>query len=204
MLKVMIVEDQMMLRDSLTNAINAQEDMEVVVSFASALDCLDVIGKLDIDVCLLDVCTEGDASGIVACKQIKEKSPDTCVVIMTGMPEVTFVEQAKEAGANGFLYKNLGTDELLDSLRHAAAGETIFPSESQGDLRLLSLTDEEIDILRLVCETKSRKEIAAELYMSEGTVKRRISDILDKTGFDSILKLAVYAVSGGYIVPKIH
>ena len=60
----------------------------------------------------------------------------------------------------------------------------------------------EISILRLVCEAKTRKEIAAELYLSEGTVKRHISEILAKTGYDSILRLAVHAVSQGLIVPK--
>ena len=68
---------------------------------------------------------------------------------------------------------------------------------------LEELDDEEIQILRLVCENKSRKEIANELFLSEGTVKRRISGILAKTGYDSIMKLAVHAVSDGYIVPKL-
>lgn len=68
----------------------------------------------------------------------------------------------------------------------------------------MPLNDEEIAILRLVCETKTRKEIAEELYLSEGTVKRHISEMLAKTGYDSILKLAVHAVSSGYIVPSLN
>jgi len=66
-----------------------------------------------------------------------------------------------------------------------------------------ALTEVEISILRLVCEAKTRKEIAAELYMSEGTVKRRIGEILAKTGYDNILRLAVHAVAEGNIVPGI-
>ena len=62
----------------------------------------------------------------------------------------------------------------------------------------------EVDILRLVCETKTRKEIAQELFLSEGTVKRHISEILAKTGYDNILRLAVHAVSSGLIVPKMR
>lgn len=64
------------------------------------------------------------------------------------------------------------------------------------------MTPTEINILRLVCEAKSRKEVAAELYMSESTVKRYISEILAKTGYDSILRLAVHAVSQGLIIPR--
>ena len=67
-----------------------------------------------------------------------------------------------------------------------------------------ALTDVEVDILRLVCETKTRKEIAQELFLSEGTVKRHISEILAKTGYDNILRLAVHAVSSGLIVPKMR
>ena len=67
----------------------------------------------------------------------------------------------------------------------------------------LNLTDSEVEVLRLVCEAKSRREIASELFLSEGTVKRRISEILAKTGYDSIMKLAVNAVAKGYIVPRL-
>lgn len=75
------------------------------------------------------------------------------------------------------------------------AQQSIFSDAAQ-------LTDTELAILRLVCETKTRKEIAAELYLSEGTVKRHISEILAKTGYDNILRLAVHAVSTGLIVPS--
>ena len=84
-------------------------------------------------------------------------------------------------------------------------GYTTFPRAQQGIFSgTAALSDIEIDILRLVCETKSRKEIAAELFLSEGTVKRHISDILAKTGYSNILKLAVHAVSNGYIVPRMN
>ena len=82
-------------------------------------------------------------------------------------------------------------------------GYSTFPIPKEADLAAGGLTDDEIEVLRLVCEAKSRKEIAAELFLSEGTVKRRISEILVKTGYDSIMKLAVDAVAKGYIVPRL-
>ena len=176
--------------------------MEVVASLANAADALEATRRSGATCALLDVCTENDSSGIVAARLIKDQLPGVQVVVMTGLPEITFVERAREAGEDSFVYKNVGTDELLAIIRSTMEGYSTFPLSKQ---RIIpdgvELTPVEIDILRLVCESKTRREIAAELYLSEGTVKRHISEILAKTGYDNILRLAVHAVSNGLIVP---
>ena len=93
-----------------------------------------------------------------------------------------------------------GPEELLYIVRSTMDGYSTYP-HAQDNLfsDAASLSETEINILRLVCETKTRKEIAAELYMSEGTVKRHISEILAKTGYDNVLRLAVHAVSNGLV-----
>ena len=197
MIKIVIVEDQTMLRDSLAQTIDAQPDMEVVASLADAAFALDEVEKTGATCALLDVCTENDSSGIVAARRIKESHPEVRVVIMTGMPEITFIEQARAAHVDSFVYKNVGTNDLLGIIRSTMEGYSTFSDAA-------ALTDVEVDILRLVCETKTRKEIAQELFLSEGTVKRHISEILAKTGYDNILRLAVHAVSSGLIVPKMR
>ena len=153
----------------------------------------------------MDVCTENNSNGIAAARTIKEAHATVKVVIMTGIPEITFVEQAKKASVDSFVYKNVGTNELIYILRSTMEGYATFPQQAPS---LFSgnamLTDVEMGVLRLVCKTKTRKEIAAELYMSEGAVKRHISEILAKTGYDSILRLAVHAVANGNIVPKVN
>ena len=201
MIKIVIVEDQTMLRDSLAQTIDAQPDMEVVASLADAAFALDEVEKTGATCALLDVCTENDSSGIVAARRIKESHPEVRVVIMTGMPEITFIEQARAAHVDSFVYKNVGTNDLLGIIRSTMEGYSTFPRAQQS---AAALTDVEVDILRLVCETKTRKEIAQELFLSEGTVKRHISEILAKTGYDNILRLAVHAVSSGLIVPKMR
>lgn len=124
---------------------------------------------------------------------------------MTGMPEITFIEQARAAHVDSFVYKNVGTNDLLGIIRSTMEGYSTFPRAQQSIFSdAAALTDVEVDILRLVCETKTRKEIAQELFLSEGTVKRHISEILAKTGYDNILRLAVHAVSSGLIVPKMR
>ena len=205
MIRIVIVEDQAMLRDSLSTTIGLQDDMEVASALSDAALALERVERTGANCALLDVCTENDSSGIVAAGRIKEAHPDVRVVVMTGMPEITFVEQAREAGVDSFVYKNVGTSELLSIIRSTMEGYSTFPRAQKSIFSDASaLTNVEIDILRLVCETKTRKEIAAELYLSEGTVKRHISEILSKTGYDNILRLAVHAVSSGLIIPKMH
>ncbi len=203
MISILLVEDQAMLRDSLTCTINMQSDMQVVASLGDASEALATLEKSGATCALLDVCTENDSSGIVAARKIKEAYPEARVIIMTGMPEITFVDQAREAGVDSFVYKNVGTAELLGIIRSTMEGYSTFPLAQQSIFSdAAQLSDTELDILRLVCETKTRKEIASELYLSEGTVKRHISEILAKTGYDNILRLAVHAVSTGLIVPS--
>ena len=187
MIRLMIVEDQAMLRDSLACTINTQSDMEVVASLGDAAEALEALERSGATCALLDVCTENDSSGIVAAHKIKEAHP----------------EQARTAGVDSFVYKNVGTTELLGIIRSTVEGYSTFPLAQQSIFSdATQLTDTELAILRLVCETKTRKEIATELYLSEGTVKRHISEILAKTGYDNILRLAVHAVSTGLIVPS--
>ena len=203
MIRIVLVEDQAILRESLGLAIDAQDDMETVALLSKATDALDAAKKYAPDLMLMDVCTEDDASGIAAAAQIKRAFPHIRIIVMTGVPEITFIEQARAAGADSFVYKNVSTLELLSIIRSTTEGYSTFPAAQLGDETLEALDDEEIQILRLVCENKSRREIANEMFLSEGTVKRRISTILSKTGYDSIMKLAVHAVSDGYIVPKL-
>lgn len=170
MIRVLIVEDQAILRESLARSVGDQPDMTVVSAIADASEALGVALKERPDMILMDVCTEHDSNGIVAAARIKEQLPECRVIIMTGMPEITFVDQARES---------------------------IFSGTA-------ALDDVELSILRLACEGKSRREIAAELFMSEGTIKRRISEILNKTGYDNIMRLAVRAVTEGSIVPNME
>ena len=196
MIRILIVEDQAILRESLARSVGDQPDMTVVAAIADASDALNVALKERPDMILMDVCTEYDSNGIVAAARIKEQLPECRVIIMTGMPEITFVDQ---------VYKNVGIDELFAVMRSTLAGYCTFPKPPESIFSgTAALDDVELSILRLACEGKSRREIAAELFMSEGTIKRRISEILNKTGYDNIMRLAVHAVTEGSIVPNME
>ncbi|KUG05496.1 dna-binding response regulator, luxr family [hydrocarbon metagenome] len=203
MIKILIVEDQVIMRDSLANLINGQEDMQVVGSIGSAGDALEICRVKTPDLVLMDVRTDNNENGIAAAAKIRAQYPSIRIVIMTGMPEITYMDSARRAGVDSFLYKNINSETMLATIRSTMDGYRTFPREAPSVLPgHLSFTDTEIAILRLVCEAKSRKEIARELTMSEGSVKAVITDILNKTGYDSIIKFAVFAVSKGYIMPN--
>ena len=206
MITIVIAEDQTLLSESLSIAINAQDDMEVVATYASAADACKALASGDVcaSLALLDVCTAEGSSGIEAARSIKDACPGTKVIIMTGMPDVSFVERAASAGADSFIYKNEGTAQLLGVIRSTMEGYSTFPYGNGKPQALASLlTPLELDIVRKACEAKSRKEIAAELFMSEGTAKRHISAILAKTGYDSLTRLAVRMIADGHIVPDV-
>ena len=166
MINVILVEDQAMLRESLAIAIDSQDDMHVVAALANADEALDAARTHCPDIMVMDVCTEGEASGIAAAGLIKREMPEVRIVVMTGVPEITFVEQARAAGADSFVYKNMSTSELLGVMRSTVEGYSTFPAAKPGDSVFASLDAEEIKLLRLVCENKSRREIADEMFLS--------------------------------------
>ena len=123
-IRVVVVEDQTMLRDSLVAAINRELDMEVVASLADAADVLDLDAGREIDVALLDVCTENNSSGIIAARKLREARPQVKTVIMTGMSDVTFVRQAREAGMppKSSCWTSSSSRSCISPVRRRAAG----------------------------------------------------------------------------------
>ncbi|MEA5050993.1 MAG: response regulator transcription factor [Oscillospiraceae bacterium] len=202
MVDMLMIEDQTILRESLKYALEATGEFRVVAEGADAALAPELCEKFKPALALLDICTEAGSSGIAAAKKIKRLFPAVKVVMMTGMPDISFVRQARLAGADSFVYKNVGTAELISTLRSTLEGYSVFVSKGQDALPCYAqLTDKETEILRHVCEGMSREEIAAAMQLSENTVRSYISEILSKTGYSSILKLAVFAVANGYIAP---
>ncbi len=202
MIKVLIAEDQTLLRDSLERLIDGQEDMRVVGSTANADEAFELCRKIAPDLVLMDVVTGNTANGIVAAARIRQRLPDIKTVIMTALPEITFLDTAKKAGVHSFVYKNADSKHLLYVIRSTMKGLGIYPGPADNSSLKIQFSNTEIAIIRLVCQGKGRKEIAQATSMSEGSVKAIITGILNKTGFDSIMKFAVYAVANGFVVPS--
>lgn len=206
MIRILLVEDIVMMRDALTKSINAANDMTIVETLASASKSEDICRFYSPDLALMDICTAGNESGIEAAARIKTRFPNIKVILMTAFTDMTFERRAREAGADSFIYKDIGTDELLEIIRRTMVGDSIYP-DAPRDLRfeetLAPLTDRETEVLRLLCKGKTNEEIAEELLISENTVVTHINNLRMKTGITKKAKLIAYAVAQGYIVPGI-
>ena len=202
-MRIVLVEDQVMLRELLTLFLGVQEDMEVVEVLGDASHALAAVEDNEADLVLMDICTEGGSSGLVAAHDIKAAYPECRIVLMTGTPDITHMHQAQEAGVEGFIYKDAELADLLTTLRYAHKGYTVFPSEERAKVRGMSFNDDEVRLLRLICDGCSRKQISEQLGLSQGTIKRRVGELLAKTGHENVFKLAVTAVAKGYIDPGV-
>ena len=201
MIKIVIVEDQALLSDMLRDVLSAQEDMEVlgVIDDASLAPAL--CRQLKPDLVLMDVITKNNSNGITYAAAIRNEFPEIKIVIMTGLPEITFADEARKAGVHSFMNKDRGKEHLFYVIRNTMRGNGIYPGPADALPFEVQFSEREIAVIRLVCQGKSRTDIAEELTLSDGVVKKIISEILEKTYFDSIMKFAVYAASRGLIVP---
>ena len=139
-------------------------------------------------------------------KEVKDKYHNKVKILaITGVPEITFLNTAKEYNLDGLIYKDTDSESLLFSISQVLKGYTLFPDNcmySEESEKFKELSDKEIKIIRCICEAKDRDEIAEELNITLGTLKNYISKILTKLEFDNITKLTIFCLSNGYIVPN--
>ncbi|MCL2269830.1 MAG: response regulator transcription factor [Treponema sp.] len=202
MVKIILVEDQILMRDLLEELINKQSDMEVTAVTDDASKAPELCSELKPDLILIDIVTKSGCNGLQFAKQIRDKMPDIKVIVMTSYPEITFIEEAMKIRAHSYLHKSSGTAHLLYVIRSTMKGSGIYPSPADISPFAQVFTEKELAVINYVCQGTSREEIAHHLNLSGSMVKHYITSILDKSGFDSISKFAIYAVSQGLIVPK--
>ena len=203
MKQVLIVEDHESMADAITIAFNSTQNYHICGTVSNAALCELFCEKLSPDLILMDVCTEGNASGLKATLEIKERFPNIKIIVMTAFDELSYLPRAKSAGADGFVYKSKSLHSFIETANQVMKGEKCFPEQKsipipQGEV---PLTDREMEVLRLICKHKTNKEIAEELFISENTVKYHKATMLAKTGFKKSIDLAFYMISNGWINP---
>ena len=214
MIRILAVDDQVLFRDALVKLINSQSDMEVVSTATEAKDAPSLCEKSSPDLVLMDILTDpapailsdqGGPTGIGVTSQIRQNFPDIKVIIMTGLSEISIYNAAKKAGAHSFIYKNISDEQFLSTIRNTMKGYNTFPDKLPVQQPFpVNLNDREMRVLRLFCQGKTRSEIANELDVSEALIKAIVTSLLNKTGFDSVLRLAVYMTSSGLIMPNLE
>ena len=201
--KIMIIEDQALLNNMMQKTL--ANDFEIVCSCTSAKDMLSLYQKYTPDLIITDVITKDDANGIEYAKEVKEKhGKQVKILAITGVPEITFLDNAKKNNLDGLIYKDIDSDTFLASINQILNGYTLFPDNytyNDKKEKLKNLSPKEIKIIKLLCEAKDREDIAKELNITYGTLKNCLTNILNKMEFDSISKLIIFCISNGYIVP---
>jgi len=203
MINILIVEDQAMLKDSLEYLLNNQNGMKVIAVTDDASKAPELCREQKPDLVLMDVITK-ESNGIVYAAQIRKEMPHVKIVIMTAFPEITFIEEARKAGAHSFIFKSSGNEHLLYVIRSTMRGIGYYPGPADKPPYADQLTEREIAIVRLIHQSAQRNEMIKELGISEMTLKKDINSILNKTGFDSIMDFAVYAAVNNLILPAGH
>lgn len=200
MIDILLVDDQRILLEGLKKVFEPVPDIAVCATCALAELAEEACLRYRPDLVLMDICMESRTSGIRICRRLKECFPEIRVVMMTGMSELAFVGWARDAGADSFIYKEAAGEAFLDCIRRTMAGEHVFPVIRGRDTfgaAEANLTKCELEILQLICRSKSREEIAELLGISKRTVGFHITNMLEKTGHKSVVGLAVEAAEKG-------
>ena len=208
--RLMIVDDHEVVRMGLRAALEIEEDFTVVAEAANGREAIDKARAHRPDIVLMDVRMDG-IDGIEACREIRSEMPETRVLMLTSFAEEETVVASLLAGAAGYVLKNVARSRLLESLRSVARGESLLDSKvtksvldklvgmhdkpGDGD----ELTAREREVLVLIAQGATNKEIAAKLVVSENTARNHVSHILSKLGFSRRSEAAAYAVRKGLV-----
>ncbi|MEW5828102.1 MAG: response regulator transcription factor [Chloroflexota bacterium] len=204
--RILLVDDHAIVRLGLMTLLNDQPDMEVVGEAGTAAEAVARTEQLKPDVILMDIRLPGEG-GIEAARQVSSRFPDSRVVVLTSFADDELILRAINAGAVGYVLKQVGNDELLRAIRAAASGQALLDPATTA--RLLSrvreaerkaeedafreLSDREMDVLVHLARGKTNAEIGAILNLSEKTVGNYVSNMFEKLALKNRIELAAYA-----------
>ena len=214
---VVIVDDQVLYRDGLRELIGHWPEFKVVGDVSNGKDAIDLVDRLRPDIVLMDV-QMPVMTGVEATKAITERHPDVNVVMLTVSVEEKYLLGALCNGATGYILKDTPARQLRDRLRGVVRGEaplsgivakkmiTRIASQPMNAFRVddekevvHDLTEREIEIVRLVAQGLSNEDIASQLYLSAGTVKKQLRLLMQKLSLQNRVQIAVYALRNGLV-----
>ena len=203
--RLLVVDDHEIVRQGLVALLDRREEFEVVGEAGSVAESIEMARRFQPDLVIMDVRLP-DGSGIEACREIRSELPGTRVVILTSYPDEEAVLSAIVAGASGYLLKQIRARDLVAALESVARGDSLLdPAVTEKVLErvrrlgsggtsdeIAQLTPQEQKILLLVAEGKTNKEIAAEIFLSDKTVKNYVSSILSKLNLERRAQAAAF------------
>lgn len=212
MIRLLIVDDHEMVREGLKAILVADPDFAIVGEAANADQALELIERLQPDIALVDIRLPG-TNGIELCRMANERYPGTAVIILTTFTDESLVAQCIQAGARGFIIKDIERLDLKRSIRAVARGEAAIDTKVTAPVLAQlrrsppaeptsvpdQLSAQQLVILRLVAQGLPSREIATQLYLSENTVKGYVQEILHRLGVKNRTEAVMVAVKQGWL-----
>ncbi len=202
MIRVMIVDDHAVVRGGLSKFLQVHKDLELVGEAENGKEAIRLAEQLHPDVVLMDL-KMPEMDGVAATRELRQRQPTTRVIVLTSFAEDNMVQGALQAGATGYLLKNVSVSELANAIRAAHAGRMTLSSEATEALVHAAahpivpadeLTEREREVLALMVDGLSNQEIADRLFLSLGTVKFHAGNIYSKLGVDSRVAAVTMAI----------
>ena len=216
MIRVLIADDQALVRDGFGMILDAQPDMEVVGQASDGREAVEMARALTPDVVLMDI-RMPEVDGVEATRRLVADPTSPRILMLTTFDQNEYVYDAMKAGASGFLLKDVRRDELVNAVRSVAAGDALLASSLTRRFiedfvrrpppgaapvgALAELTDREAEVVRLVARGLSNAEIAERMVVSEATVKTHVARVLSKLGLRDRTQVVVMAYETGFVRP---
>ena len=201
MIRVLLADDQSLVRGALAALLDLEPDLEVVSQVGSGSEVVQAARQHSVDVCLLDIEMPG-MNGIEAAAAVRAQLPGTRSLIVTTFGRPGYVRRALEAGASGFVVKDTPARLLADAVRKVHAGLRVVDPDLATESLLAGqnpLTEREADILRLARDGSTVASMAARAHLSQGTVRNHLSSVIGKTGASTRAKAACTAEENGWL-----
>ncbi len=205
-INILITDDDKIVRDSMKIILSMDKDINVLGTSSNGDEAFEFCRHNNVDIVLMDI-RMPICDGVLGTKKIKEAFPNTKIIILTTFNDDEYIVQALKNGASGYLLKNISPDKIIENIKIVHSGNMIIHSDvatkigellNVEDKRSYSnLKDNEIEIMKLISDGYTNKEIAEKIYLSEGTVKNKISDILRKLDLRDRTQIAIYYLKGG-------
>jgi DNA-binding NarL/FixJ family response regulator len=207
--RVLLADDHCMVREGLRLFLESDPELKVVAEAGDGCEALALARQLHPDIVLMDILMPA-MDGITATAMIREECPDTEILVLTSVLERGTVVQAIKAGAVGYLLKDIQANDLCHAVKAAAVGQVQMSSQVLACLMregqffgpAKNLTEREADVLHLLAQGHSNKDIARHLHITEDTVKSHVRHILSKLGVQSRTQAALYALRLGWVLPE--
>ena len=214
-IRVLIVDDQQLVRDGIKALLEIKDDFSIIGTAANGQEAIDILKNTPADIILMDIRMPG-MGGIEATREIRKKDTGIRIIMLTTFNNDDYIVKAIQAGANGYLLKDIPKDDLAEAIRLSYRGVSQFSSDTIGMLvehdllrdadssdepaeELSMLNEKEYEILCMIAKGYSNREIAEELFFTEGTVKNYVSKILNTLHLRDRVQAAIYAVQHNLI-----